>query len=69
LAEHKRDNKRVNPNYRQVAGYVPLEVTLRFKSAYAAQGMDQNEAVEEAIRLWLSMKENKTGVLARDEVS
>jgi hypothetical protein len=69
LAGNKRDNKRVNPNYRQISGYVPLEATRRFKSAYAAEGLDQNEAVEEAILLWLAMKENKTTVLAGHEVS
>ena len=45
--------KRENPDYRQVAGYIPNATYMRFKIACTLLDMKMTEAIEEAINDWL----------------
>jgi len=49
--------KRDDPNYAQVSGYVPKELALRFKILCTSEEMNQSEALEEALALWIQKRE------------
>lgn len=46
-------NKRDDPNYSQVSGYIPKDLALRFKIACTSKEITQSEALEEAVERWL----------------
>jgi hypothetical protein len=50
-------NKREDKNYRQLCGYVPKDLVLQFKLAHTAAEIDQSEAMEAAIRLWVEQNQ------------
>ncbi len=43
-------------DYKQVSGYVPVELAREFKSICAREGLSQSDALEEIIREWLGKK-------------
>ncbi|MBD2433896.1 MULTISPECIES: ribbon-helix-helix domain-containing protein [Fischerella] len=43
-------------DYKQVSGYVPVELAREFKSICAREGVSQSDALEEMIREWLGKK-------------
>jgi hypothetical protein len=45
-------NKREDKNYRQLCGYIPKDLALKFKLAYTSADLDQSEGMEAALRLW-----------------
>lgn len=47
-------NRRSDPDYSQVSGYVKKEVALQFKATCTLQEISQAEALEEALALWLA---------------
>jgi hypothetical protein len=49
-------NKRDDKNYRQLCGYIPKDLMLRFKLAYTAAELDQSKGMEAAIRLWTAQQ-------------
>lgn len=46
-------DRRRSENYKQVSGYIPLELALEFKSICARLGISQGDAVEEMIQDWI----------------
>ncbi|TBR61801.1 CopG family transcriptional regulator [Mastigocladus laminosus UU774] len=43
-------------DYKQVSGYVPVDLAREFKSICAREGLSQSDALEEIIREWLGKK-------------
>jgi hypothetical protein len=56
-------NKREDKNYRQLCGYIPKDLALKFKLAHTAVEIDQSEAIEAAIRLWVAQTQQTPGKL------
>jgi hypothetical protein len=60
-------NKRDDPNYSQVSGYVPKDLARSFRIACTSKEINQSEALEEALKKWLEDenlspdKKNKKG--------
>lgn len=46
-------NRRKDPNYAQVSGYIDKELAMRFKIVCTASEKSQTDALEEAVALWL----------------
>ncbi|MCX7594490.1 MAG: ribbon-helix-helix domain-containing protein [Fischerella sp.] len=49
-------DRRRSENYKQVSGYVPVELAREFKSFCAREGVSQSDALEEMLREWLAQK-------------
>lgn len=49
-------DRRRSEDYKQVSGYIPVELALEFKSICAREGVSQSDALEELIREWISKK-------------
>jgi hypothetical protein len=49
-------DRRRSDNYKQVSGYVPVELAREFKSICAREELSQSDALEEMIREWLSKR-------------
>jgi hypothetical protein len=47
-------DKRRSADYKQVSGYVPVELAREFKSICAREGVSQSDALEEMLREWLA---------------
>ena len=46
-------DRRRSDNYKQVSGYIPLELALEFKSICARLGRSQSDVIEEMIQEWI----------------
>ncbi|NQZ65209.1 hypothetical protein [Crocosphaera sp.] len=51
--------KKNDPNYKQLCGHIPKELFLEFKKICLDRGVDQSQALEIAIKQWISTDENK----------
>lgn len=51
-------DRRRSDAYKQVSGYVPLELAREFKSICAREGTSQSDALEDMIREWIATKTN-----------
>ncbi len=51
-------NRRNDPNYAQVSGYINKDVALQFKVTCTAMEVSQTDALEEAVKLWLEKYEH-----------
>ncbi|MBW4585219.1 ribbon-helix-helix domain-containing protein [Aetokthonos hydrillicola Thurmond2011] len=49
-------DRRRSDDYKQVSGYVPVDLARRFKSICAQEGVSQSDALEEMIREWIAKK-------------
>ncbi|ARV58505.1 hypothetical protein BZZ01_07500 [Nostocales cyanobacterium HT-58-2] len=49
-------DKRRSADYKQVSGYVPVELAREFKSICAREGVSQSDALEEMLREWLAKR-------------
>ncbi|MBW4642130.1 MAG: ribbon-helix-helix domain-containing protein [Goleter apudmare HA4340-LM2] len=49
-------DRRRSEDYKQVSGYIPVELALEFKSICAREGVSQSDALEELIREWIGKK-------------
>ncbi len=47
-------DRRRSEDYKQVSGYVPLELALEFKSICARLNISQSDAIEEMVQQWIS---------------
>ncbi|MDJ0799479.1 MAG: hypothetical protein QNJ51_22130 [Calothrix sp. MO_167.B12] len=47
-------DRRRSDDYKQVSGYVPVELAREFKSICAKQGFSQSEALEEMLYEWVA---------------
>jgi hypothetical protein len=47
-------DRRRSEDYKQVSGYVPLELALEFKSICARLDISQSDAIEEMVQEWIS---------------
>jgi hypothetical protein len=50
--------KRGDPNYKLISAYIPKEIALKFKTICAATEMDQSQAMEEMITIWIQEKQS-----------
>ncbi|MBW4631587.1 MAG: ribbon-helix-helix domain-containing protein [Iphinoe sp. HA4291-MV1] len=49
-------DKRRSVDYKQISGYVPVELAREFKSICAREGMSQSDALEEMLLEWLAKR-------------
>jgi hypothetical protein len=49
-------SRRADPNYVQVSGHIPKDLALDFKVAFTRAELNQSEALEKAIALWISQQ-------------
>ncbi|WP_026082724.1 ribbon-helix-helix domain-containing protein [Mastigocladopsis repens] len=49
-------DKRRSADYKQVSGYVPVELAREFKSVCAREGVSQSSALEGMLREWLAKR-------------
>ena len=52
-------DRRRSDDYKQVSGYIPIDLAREFKSICAREGVSQSDALEEMTREWLA---KRTGV-------
>lgn len=49
-------DRRRSEDYKQISGYIPLELALEFKSICARLGISQSDALEEMAQEWIAKK-------------
>ncbi|MBW4646759.1 MAG: ribbon-helix-helix domain-containing protein [Goleter apudmare HA4340-LM2] len=49
-------DRRRSDEYKQVSGYVPVELAREFKSICAREGVSQSDALEEMVREWIARR-------------
>ncbi|MBR8838205.1 MAG: hypothetical protein DSM106950_30430 [Stigonema ocellatum SAG 48.90 = DSM 106950] len=49
-------DRRRSDDYKQISGYVPLEVAREFKSICARDGVSQSDALEEMLCEWITKR-------------
>jgi hypothetical protein len=52
-------SKRDDPNYHQVIGHVPADISSDFKAACVKKGISVSTGLEQALLLWLSKESHK----------
>jgi hypothetical protein len=50
-------SRRADPNYVQISGHVPKALALEFKLAFTRAEINQSEAMEAAIALWVQQQQ------------
>jgi hypothetical protein len=50
-------SKREDPNYSQISGHIPTDMTKEFKIACTKRGVSHSNGLEQAIALWLAQPE------------
>jgi len=53
-------SRRADPAYVQISGHVPKTLALEFKLAFTRAEINQSEALEAAIALWVKQQEGKS---------
>jgi hypothetical protein len=51
-------SKREDPNYAQISGHIPTDMTKEFKIACTRRGVSHSDGLEQAIALWLAQPED-----------
>jgi hypothetical protein len=54
-------DRRRSEDYKQVSGYVPLELALEFKSICARLNVSQSDAIEEMVQEWIGKTTGSSG--------
>lgn len=49
-------DRRRSDDYKQISGYIPLDLALEFKSICARLGISQSDAIEEMTEEWVAKK-------------
>ncbi|MDZ7958693.1 MAG: hypothetical protein RMY34_12570 [Aulosira sp. DedQUE10] len=49
-------DRRRSDDYKQISGYIPLDLALEFKSICARLGISQSDAIEEMTQEWIAKK-------------
>ncbi|BAY30947.1 hypothetical protein NIES2107_27950 [Nostoc carneum NIES-2107] len=49
-------DRRRSDDYKQISGYIPLDLALEFKSICARLGISQSDAIEEMTHEWIAQK-------------
>jgi hypothetical protein len=49
-------SRRADPDYGQISGLIPKTLITEFKVALARSGLNQSEAMEAAITLWVKQQ-------------
>ncbi len=49
-------DRRRSDDYKQVSGYIPIELAREFKSICAREGVSQSDALEEMTREWIAKR-------------
>jgi hypothetical protein len=52
-------SRRADPDYGQISGLIPKTLITEFKVAFTRAGVNQSEAMEAAIALWVQQREAK----------
>lgn len=55
--EEMAASRRADPNYVQISGHVPKSLALDFKVAMTRAEVNQSEALEQAIALWVQQQQ------------
>jgi hypothetical protein len=50
-------SRRADPNYVQISGHVPKALALDFKVAMTRAEVNQSEAMEQALSLWVAQQQ------------
>lgn len=58
-AETMAASRRADPDYAQISGLIPKTLITEFKVALARSGLNQSEAMEAAIAMWVKSQESK----------
>lgn len=53
-------SRRADPNFVQISGHVPKALALEFKLAFTRAEINQSEALEAAISLWVNSQSEGT---------
>ena len=62
----KLTNRRKDPNYKEVSGFIPVDLLRQFRQHIAGKGLKVNEGLEEAIFTYLK-QEKKERLDCEDE--
>lgn len=54
ISMSEKVNKRNDPNYKQVIGYVNIDVVAKFRAKCIERNLNVSEAMEEALKTWIS---------------
>jgi len=54
-----KKNKRNDPSYKQVIGYVHIDVVSKFRSRCIERDLNVSEAMEEALKAWNDSEASK----------
>jgi hypothetical protein len=49
-------DRRRSDDYKQVSGYIPVDLALEFKSICAREGISQSDTLEDLVREWIGKK-------------
>ena|GEM_PF-3967786 len=49
-------NRRTDPNYKEVSGFIPIDLLRQFRQHIAGKGLKVNEGLEEAIFTYLEQE-------------
>jgi hypothetical protein len=55
--EEMAASRRADPNYVQISGHVPKALALDFKVAMTRAEVNQSEAMEQALSLWVAQQQ------------
>jgi hypothetical protein len=58
-------DRRRSDDYKQISGYIPLDLALEFKSICARLGISQSDAMEEITQEWVAKKTGSHGLNSR----
>lgn len=56
MTVHEMTDKKRSDDYKQIGGYVPVEMAQEFKSICAREGLSQSEVLKEIIYEWLAQR-------------
>lgn len=60
-------SKRDDPNYSQISGHIPIDMTMEFKIACTRRRVSHSDGLQQAIALWLAQPDEKYIDKAKDE--
>ncbi|BAY99704.1 hypothetical protein NIES37_36870 [Tolypothrix tenuis PCC 7101] len=59
-------DRRRSDDYKQISGYIPLDLALEFKSICARLGISQSDAIEEMAHEWIAQKTGSSSNSSRN---
>ncbi|MDZ7958633.1 MAG: ribbon-helix-helix protein, CopG family [Aulosira sp. DedQUE10] len=59
-------DRRRSDDYKQISGYIPLDLALEFKSICARLGISQSDAIEEMAQEWIAQKTGSRSISSQN---